>query len=88
MESLLRCKNKIKNSKEAYKRSKEKKHTEGSPVFPTYNELRRCWDIEMSWKSRSSNKLEMMIEKLEQTATMNHLHLMKKGNRKIRENMR
>ena len=67
MKNLLQCKNKIRNSKEAYKRAKEKKQTEGSPVFPTYAELRRCWDIDMSWKSQSSSKLEFIIEKLKQT---------------------
>ena len=35
MKNLLQCKNKIRNSKEAYKRAKEKKQTEGSPVFTT-----------------------------------------------------
>ena len=44
MKNLLQCKHKIRNSKEAYKRDKE----EGSPAFPTYTELRRCWGIEMS----------------------------------------
>ena len=78
IKSLLHCKSKIRNSKEAYKRAKEKQ-IEGSPVFPTYTELTRCWDIEMSWKSRSSNKLELIIEKLKQTTTMNRQRLMKNG---------
>ena len=80
MKNLLQCKNKIINSKEAHKRATEKKNqTEGSHVFPTCTELRRFWDIEMSWKSRSSNKLKLLIEKLKQTATMNRLRWMKKG---------
>ena len=48
MKNLLQRKNEIRNSKEAYKKAKDKKKTEGSPVFLTYTELRRCWDIEMS----------------------------------------
>ena len=79
MKNLLHRKNKIRNSKEVYKRAKEKKQTEGSPVFPTHTELRRCWDTEISWKSESSNKLELLIEKLKQTATTNCLRLMKNG---------
>ena len=79
MKNLLPRKNEIRNCEKAYKRAKEKKQTEGSPVLLMYTELRRCWDIERSWKSQSSNKLEMIIEKLKQTATMNRLVLMKKG---------
>ena len=79
MKDLLQCKNKIRNSKEVYKSAMEKKQTEGSPVFSTHTESRRCWDTEMSWKSRSSNKLELIIEKLKQTTTRNRLRLMKKG---------
>ena len=52
MKNLLHCKSKIRNLKEAHKRAKEKQ-TEGSPVFPTYTESRRCWDIEMSCQSWS-----------------------------------
>ena len=78
LHNLLQCKNKIRNSKEAYKKAKEKQ-TEGSPVFPTYTELRRCWDMRMSWKSQNPNKLELIIEKLNKPQTMNHLRLMKKG---------
>ena len=37
MKNLLQCQNKIRNSKD--KKVKEKKHTEVSPVFPTYAEL-------------------------------------------------
>ena len=77
MKSLLQRKNEIRNSKEAYKRPIEKNRHKAA--FLTYTELRRCWDIEMSWKSRSSNKLDRIIEKLKQTATMNSLHLVKKG---------
>ena len=79
MKNLLQRKNEIRNSKEAYKRPKEK-NRQGSPVFTTYTELWRCWEIEISRKSWSSNKLELIIEKLKQTANMNRLHLMKKGN--------
>ena len=39
--NLLQCKNKIRNSREAYKRAKEKKQTEGSPVFSTHAESRK-----------------------------------------------
>ena len=58
--NLLQCKNKIRNSKEAYKRAEKK----------------IC--VEMSWKSRGSNKLELITEKLKQTATKNRPQLMKK----------
>ena len=78
MVNLLQCKNKIRNSKEVYK-SQGKKQTEGSPVFPICTELWRRWDIEIPRKSRSSNKLDLLIEKLKQNATMNRLRLMKKG---------
>ena len=80
MKNLLQCKNKIRNLKEAYKRAKEENRQKAA--FPTYTELRRCWNIKMSWKSRSSSKLELLIEKLKQTATMNLLRLMKKGKTK------
>ena len=84
---MLQCKYKIRNSKEAYKRAKGKKQTEGSPVFPTYAEL-RCWDIEMSWKSRSSNKLELLIEKLKQIANESPTFGKESEDREIGENMR
>ena len=74
----MQCRNKIRNLKEAYKIAKEKKQTEVSPVFSTHAEARRFWDIEISWKFRSSKKLELIIEKAKQTTTMNSLHLMKK----------
>ena len=43
--------------------SQGKKQTEDTPVFPTKTELGWCWDKEMSWKCRSCNKLELIIEK-------------------------
>ena len=88
LNNLLQCKNKIRNSKEAYKKAKEKQ-TEGSPVFPTYTELRRCWDMRMSWKSQNPNKLELIIEKLKQT-TNNESPTFdeEREDREIRENMR
>ena len=35
------------------------------------------WNIEMSWKSRSSNKLDLVTEKLKKLTTMKRLCLMK-----------
>ena len=74
---IYSIKTKLEIQKKPAKEPRKKKLTEGSPVFLTYNELRSCWDIEMSWKFGSFNKLDLIIEKLKQTATMNCLHLMK-----------
>ena len=68
IKNSLQCKNKIRNSKEMQV-CQGKKQREGSPVFLKYTELRSCWDIGMSWKSRSSKKLELIIKKLKQTTT-------------------
>ena len=48
--------------------------------FPHVLDLRRCWGIEMPLMSQSSSKLELIIEKLKQTATMKNLYLMKNEN--------
>ena len=84
--NLLQCKNKIRNSKEAYKEPRKKtdrRLTWISDVFLI------CSDKEMSGKSRSSNQSELIIEKLKPTTTMNRLRLVKKGKiEKLEKKMR
>ena len=84
--NLLQCKNKIRNSKEAYKEPRKKtdrRLTWISDVFLI------CSDKEMSGKSRSSNQSELIIEKLKPITTMNRLRLVKKGKiEKLEKKMR
>ena len=63
MKNLLQRKTKLEIQMKPTKEPR-KKQTEGSPVFPTNTELKRSWDIDISWKSRSSTKLKLTKEKL------------------------
>ena len=92
MKNLLQYKNKIRNLKEAYKNSR--KTTSRSYVHFNFQHiilnLRTYWGVEMSWQSRTSNILELKVQKLKETVTMNLLRwsVEKKEDREVlREHM-